>query len=74
MFELCLRQADHVRRYSISAAPSGWDVTLEEDATIRRRNHYDDWHRVERAQAMVQLEVEQLTAHGWLVVPNEGQA
>ena len=75
MFTLSLRLADHVRRYSITAvAPSGWEVTFEEDATIRRRSRYDDWHRVERAHAMLQLEVEQLTARGWLVVPGKGRA
>lgn len=74
MFHLSLRLADHIRRYSISAvSPSGWEVTLEEDATIRRRDRYDDWHRVERAQTMLQLEVDQLTSRGWLVV-TEGQA
>lgn len=72
MFELNLRLADHVRRYSISAvAPSGWEVTLEEDARMRRTDRYQDWHRVERAMAMLQLEVDQLTARGWLVVPVE---
>lgn len=72
MFELNLRLADHVRRYSISAvAPSGWEVTLEEDASRRRTDRYEDWHRVERAMAMLQIEVDQLTARGWLVVPVE---
>lgn len=75
MFELRLRLANHIRRYSIAAvAPSGWEVTLEEDATVRRKERYDDWHRVERAQAILQIEVDQLTARGWLVVPAEGQA
>ena len=75
MFDLRLRLADHIRRYSIAAvAPSGWEVTLEEDSTIRRQDRYSDWHRVERAQAMLQLEVEQLRERGWLIVPNERTA
>ncbi len=69
MFKRSLRLADHIRRYSISAvAPSGWEVTMEEDATVRRRERYDDWHRVERAQALFELEVDRLTAAGWHVV------
>lgn len=72
MFHLSLRLADHVRHYSVSAVATGWEVRLEEDASIRRQDRYTDWHRVERALAMFQLEVEQLTARGWLVVPCEG--
>ncbi len=69
MFHLSLRHANHVRRYSISAAtPSGWEVILEEDSTVRRRERYDDWHRVERAQAMFEMEVDKLREAGWLVV------
>ncbi len=69
MFELNLRLADHVRRYSISAvAPSGWEVRFEEDREVRRRDRYEDWHRVERAQASFEREVLQLTERGWLVV------
>ena len=66
MFSVSLRNADHVRVYSIqSRAGKGWDVTLEEDRAVRRRVHYDDWHRVERALAAFELEVSELTAHGW---------
>jgi hypothetical protein len=66
MFQLSLRLADHVRRYSITPAnPSGWEVTLEEDRELRRRDLYEDWHRVERAMALFELEVLQLRASGW---------
>ncbi len=66
MFQLSLRRADHVRRYSISAAsPFGWEVKLEEDRELRRKDVYEDWHRVERAMALFQLEVMQLRANGW---------
>jgi hypothetical protein len=70
MFNLRLRSAEHVRRYSVALGnPSGWDVKLEEDQAIRRRDHYDDWHRVERAVALFEREVRDLTAHGWSVAP-----
>jgi hypothetical protein len=66
MFQLSLRRADHVRRYSITAAnPFGWEVKLEEDREVRRSDLYQDWHRVERAMALFELEVLQLTASGW---------
>ena len=68
MFELRLSRADHVRQYSIvAAAPSGWDVRCQEDQTLCRLDHYEDWHRVERALKAFQLEVSRLSEHGWQV-------
>jgi hypothetical protein len=38
MFAVSLRNADHLRRYSIqSLAGEGWEVTVEEDRALRRR-------------------------------------
>lgn len=68
MFQISLRQADHVRRYSISPCESsGWEVRLEQDAELTRCNCYHDWHRVERAKAAFELEVARLTARGWQI-------
>jgi hypothetical protein len=70
MFILRLRYADHTRHYSIrSAGTEGWEVRLVEDRTLRRLNHYRDWHRVERALASFEREVRELTARGWQVAP-----
>jgi hypothetical protein len=65
MYSLSLRYADHVRHYSICAGSAGWEVKLEEDRTLRRLDHYRDWHRVERAMALFDREVMELTARGW---------
>jgi hypothetical protein len=65
MLDLSLRCADHVRHYSISAGSAGWEVKLEEDRTLRRLDHYRDWHRVERAMALFEREVMDLTSRGW---------
>ena len=65
MFDLSLRSADHVRHYSISAGSAGWEVKLEEDRTLRRLDHYQDWHRVERAMALFEREAMELTERGW---------
>jgi hypothetical protein len=68
MFSISLRQADHVRHYSISpAAGIGWEMKLEEDRKVTRLVRYQDWHRVERAWSMVRLEVSALTERGWSV-------
>jgi hypothetical protein len=71
MFDLRLRSAHHVRRYSVAPGDfSGWDVKCEEDQAVRRRDHYDDWHRVERAVALFRLEALALRAQGWQVAPD----
>jgi hypothetical protein len=68
MFSIALRHAEHTRKYRVSPSDtSGWDVILLEDLQPVRQVHYDDWHRVERAVATLQLEVRELTAKGWLV-------
>ena len=74
MFHLSLQCADHVRHYSITAAnPTGWEVNLEEDRQVRRNDLYLDWHRVERAMALFELEVLQLTASGWHLTTDVSQ-
>jgi hypothetical protein len=68
MFSIALRHDQHTRHYAVSASqPSGWELTLQEDLKHTRRVHFDDWHRVERAVAVVRLEVEGLTAQGWRI-------
>jgi hypothetical protein len=65
MFSISLRHATRTRHYSIAAlATSGWEVTLEDEGELTR-HVYHDWHRVERALALFQLEVSELTARGW---------
>ena len=66
MFSISLRNARETRRYSISPlSSSGWEVKLEQAGEITRHVYYHDWHRVERALALFQLEVSKLTEHGW---------
>jgi len=68
MFVRTLRRQEHTRDYTISAAGAeGWEVRLEEDRTLRRLDHYRDWHRVERALASFEREVEELTSSGWYI-------
>ena len=74
MFSISLRNADHIRHYSIgSHERSGWEVKLEEDRQVRRNDLYLDWHRVERAMALFELEVLQLTASGWHLTTDVSQ-
>jgi hypothetical protein len=75
MFARRLVCADHVRRYSIAVAGAlGWEVRLEEDRTLRRLDHYTDWHRVERALALFEREVRELQANGWTLAGDAAQS
>jgi len=68
MFDIRLSREDHVRRYRIThTGPEGWEVCLEEDSSLRRQDRYQDWHRVERALAQFQKEVDELTDSGWRI-------
>ena len=66
MFSIALRNADQIRRYSVSVnTPFGWEVTKERDGESPQRVYYRDWERVERTLALFRWEVSELTAHGW---------
>jgi hypothetical protein len=72
MLHVSLRDADHVRRYSITRGNTGgWEVRREEDRVVRSSAVYHDWHRVERARALIEMEVHALTAAGWTVVRSQ---
>ena len=73
MFSIALRHEQHTRQYAVSASqPSGWELTLQEDLERIKCVHFEDWHRVERAVAVVRLEVEDLTARGWRIEASRG--
>jgi hypothetical protein len=66
MFSRELTRAGHTRNFVItSVRAEGWEVRVEEDSRVLRRNRYTDWHRVERALASIEREVEALTELGW---------
>ncbi len=66
MFAKELTFGGHIRRFTISdAGQDGWEVRVEQDAAIVRRLCYTDWHRVERALGVMELEVEALERSGW---------
>ena len=67
MFSISLRNDDdRTRSYSISSlGEAGWEVKLEQEGELTQHVYYHDWHRVERMLALFQLEVTNLTEHGW---------
>ncbi len=72
MFSIRLRHDDdRTRSYSISSlGEAGWEVKLEQEGELTRHVYYHDWHRVERMLALFQLEVTNLTEHGWRETPS----
>ena len=66
MFTQELTNAGHVRRFEIrSEGADGWEMRIEQDSAIVRRQRFTDWHRVERALTRVALEVAELQSAGW---------
>jgi hypothetical protein len=61
-----IRQAE-TRRFTVTTRPnSGWEVRDESDRGVIRCDHYDDWHRVERALRAFAIEARSLSASGWV--------
>jgi hypothetical protein len=70
MFSRELTLAGHTRNFLITSLPAeGWEVRVEEDSRVLRRNRYTDWHRVERALAAFERETAALMAGGWSMTP-----
>ena len=66
MFSRELTLAGHTRNFVITPLHAdGWEVRIEEDSRVLRRNQYTDWHRVERALATFEREVAALIERGW---------
>ena len=66
MFSIALRHEQHTRKYRVTPShESGWELTLTEDLKPTRHVHFDDWHRVERAVATLELEIRALRDEGW---------
>ena len=66
MFCTELSLSGHVRRFLVSSLrDEGWEVRIEHDAAVVRRNVYNDWHRVERVRRSIVGELDALRAEGW---------
>ena len=72
MFNKLLTRAGQVRRFTVDArgGGDGWEVRVEQDSAILRRQSYTDWHRVERALTLMEDEVLELEEHGWQLLPS----
>jgi len=70
MFAKELRNAGHIRKFSIQdAGAAGWEVRDEQDDRVLKHVRYTDWHRVERALNMFNLQIDELESRGWSSPP-----
>jgi hypothetical protein len=51
-----LTDSGHTKRFTITRGTSGWDVKEERDSQVVRTVTYTDWHRVERAIQVFQMQ------------------
>ena len=67
MFAKELKRAGHTRKFSISdTGLAGWEVRDVQDDKVLKQVHYTDWHRVERALQMFNLQIDALEDAGWI--------
>ena len=64
-FSKQLRYLEQTRRYSIATTGAGWEVLEERDREVVRKEHYHDWHRVERVRRSIVVELNALRDQGW---------
>lgn len=57
----------HVHRFLIAPhGAAGWELREERDNRLVRRVCYTDWHRVERARTVIELQASTLRETGWV--------
>jgi hypothetical protein len=61
-----LNSHGQVHRFVVISDLEGWDVREEEDSTILRRAHREDWHRVERDVQLFEMKALALKRAGWI--------
>ena len=68
MFRMYLSRGEETRSYSVAdLGTRGWALNKEENSRLVRSACYTDWHRVERAIALIHLEAATLEREGWRV-------
>lgn len=66
MFAKELRQAGHIRKFSITErGGDGWEVREIQDDRVLKQICYTDWHRVERALHVFTIQIGDLERQGW---------
>jgi len=69
MFAKELHQAGHTRKFSITdKGNAGWEVRDVQDDRVLKEICYTDWHRVERALNMFNLQIDELESKGWAAI------
>jgi hypothetical protein len=67
MFVLELRRGTETRSFLVSSERAGWLLSEQSNRQTIRRVRYHDWHRVERAIALIRHDAAALEEQGWSV-------
>lgn len=67
MFMLQLSRGEQTRQYVVRDRIEGWELEERENWRTIRSVRYQDWHRVERAIAVIRFEAESLERDGWIL-------
>lgn len=46
----------HTDSITVTKSADGWEIRETHDSTVVRTQHYSDWHRVERAVQVFELQ------------------
>ena len=66
MYQSSFKFDRQTRQFTIRYSEQhGWEVLDAADARVVRRAVYQDWHRVERAMAMIKYQEALLRQAGW---------
>jgi hypothetical protein len=64
-FSHSLTYHGHVHRFVVTRDLEGWEVLEDEDSTVLRRVHREDWHRVETDTRLFEITALTLKRDGW---------
>lgn len=52
------------QRFTVTRSEGGWEIRQERDSQVVKRATYTDWHRVERALQVFELDSREAPDHG----------
>ena len=66
------RAGSHAEVLDPGSGRDGWEVRDEQDDRVLKQVCYTDWHRVERALNMFNLQIGELEGRGWSAPETRG--
>ena len=69
MYQVALTRGHETRLFSIRDTTAGWELIEAANHRTVRTVSYTDWHRVERAIALIEIDAVALERDGWSRIP-----